>query len=187
MRAGPSFDRPSLSLSKGSGRAVLASALGAGRSPLRIETIRVVLMTELVQAIKLFQPHWEAAREHWRDLDPRMRAVTPPEPVDRLMEVTPTAFGALVRSVVHQQVSVMAGRAICGRLRDAAGGELDPARIAALSDDEMRAAGLSRGKVKYVRALAEAELQGGLSLLEELPDEEIHRRLIALPGIGIWT
>ena len=72
-------------------------------------------------------------------------------------------------------------------LAAACGGELDAARVLALSDDELRAVGLSRGKVRYVRALAEAEVAGDLAELEHLPDEEIHRRLIALPGVGIWT
>jgi DNA-3-methyladenine glycosylase II len=144
-------------------------------------------LTELVQAIKLFQAEWADARAAWREVDPKLYAATPPEPVERVMEVTPTAFGALVRSILHQQVSVMAGRAIVRRLAAASGGELDAVRILSLSDDELRAVGLSRGKVRYVRALAEAEVSGGIADLEKQPDEEIHRRLIALPGVGIWT
>jgi DNA-3-methyladenine glycosylase II len=146
-----------------------------------------IVMTELVQAVKLYAAEWSQARELWQTVDPRLHAAMPAEPVDRIIEVMPTPFGALVRAILHQQVSVAAGRAIVRRLLAAIGGDLDAARIVALTDDELRAAGLSRGKVRYIRALAEAEVAGTLARIEELPDEEIERALLALPGIGIWT
>jgi DNA-3-methyladenine glycosylase II len=144
-------------------------------------------MTELVQAVKLYTAEWPKARELWQTVDPRLHAAMPEEPVDRIIEVMETPFGALVRSILHQQVSVASGRAMVGRLIAAVEGELEGARVMALTDDELRAAGLSRGKVRYIRALAEAEVAGTLAGIEGLPDEEIERVLLALPGIGIWT
>src|SRR6266545_4492625 len=94
-------------------------------------------MTEIVQAVKLFSAEWPVARDMWRETDPLLYAVTPPEPVDRLMEVTQTPFGALVRSILHQQVSIFAGRAIVSRLVAAAGGEMDAERTLALSEDDL--------------------------------------------------
>lgn len=57
-----------------------------------------------------------------------------------------------------------------------------------LSDDKLRQAGLSRGKVKTLRAMSEA-IEAGLDLkqLAEAPEEVVHETLTALPGIGPWT
>jgi 3-methyladenine DNA glycosylase/8-oxoguanine DNA glycosylase len=144
-------------------------------------------VAELVQAVKLFAAEWPAAREHWRECDPRLYAVTPGEPVDRIIEVMPTPFGALVRAILHQQVSVAAGRSIINRLVAACGGAVEPALVLALSDADLQAAGLSRGKVRYLRALAEAAMDGLLADIEQQPDHEVERRLVAVPGIGRWT
>lgn len=127
------------------------------------------------------------AREHWRTRDPLLYAVTPEQPVERLMEAMPTAFGALVRAIVHQQVSIAAGRSIATRLVAACGGEAEPARVLALSEADLQAAGLSRGKIRYVRALAEGASDGLLTDIEAQSEEEIERRLVLLPGIGVWT
>ncbi len=101
--------------------------------------------------------------------------------------MTGTAFGALVRSILHQQVSIGAGRAFVRKLAATCGGTIEPASILALADTDLQAAGLSRGKARYVRALAVATVEGGLDGIEELPDDEVEQRLIQLPGIGVWT
>src|SRR5262249_62031780 len=89
---------------------------------LRLARYHSEAMTEIVQAVKLFADEWPLARETWRTTDPALYAVAPPEPVDRIIEVLPTPFGALVRSILHQQVSVAAGRAIVNRPAAARGG-----------------------------------------------------------------
>src|ERR1051325_6926896 len=114
-------------------------------------------MNEFLRAVRLFEDDWPGAKARWATADPRLHAVTPDEPVERVMEVMPTAFGAMVRSILHQQVSIYAGRAIIGRLAAACGGgQIEAARVLQLSDAQMLGAGLSRGKVRYVRGLAEA-------------------------------
>lgn len=142
---------------------------------------------QVVRSIKLFTAEWPAARAAWRSSDPPLYAVTPEEPVDRLIEEMPTAFGALVRSILHQQVSTTAGRAIITRLVDACGGVLDAGRVVALSELKLRRAGLSRAKIRYVQSLAQAAADGTLRDIEAQPDEEILDRLIRVPGIGTWT
>lgn len=143
-------------------------------------------MSELVQAVRMFQGEWSAARAAWERADPALYAATPPEPIDRFMEVMTSPFGALVRAIGHQQVSIYAGRAIVSRLVDASQG-LDPAAVLQLSDDELRAVGLSWQKVKYVRALAEAAVAGELDGLEAATEAEVTERLVRLPGIGVWS
>jgi len=100
-------------------------------------------------------------------------------------------YGALVRSIAGQQLSVLAARAIWRRLTDRFDGRTPtPEEILADDPEALRAAaGFSRAKVAYLRSLAEHVLAGDLELdrLAELPDEEVIRELTAVKGIGEWT
>jgi DNA-3-methyladenine glycosylase II len=100
-------------------------------------------------------------------------------------------YGALVRAIVGQQLSVLAARAIYGRLT-ARFGERPPTPEEILADDpeELRAAaGLSRAKVGYLRSLAEHVISGELELelLDELSDDEVISELVAVKGLGTWS
>jgi DNA-3-methyladenine glycosylase II len=100
-------------------------------------------------------------------------------------------YGALVRAIVGQQLSVHAARAIYGRLTERFGGR-PPTPSEILDDDpgELRAAaGLSRAKVAFLRSLAEHVSSGELELerLDELPDEEVIAELVAVKGLGTWS
>ena len=100
-------------------------------------------------------------------------------------------YGALLRSITGQQLSVKAAQAIYGRLTERFGGRA-PTPRELLDDDPVQlraAAGLSRAKVVALRSLADHVLDGELQIsrLEELPDEEVMRELVAVKGIGEWT
>jgi DNA-3-methyladenine glycosylase II len=92
-------------------------------------------------------------------------------------------FAALLRAIVGQQVSVASARAIWGRLESM--GLTEAAVMAAASDADLRAAGLSRQKARYGRALAQAGID--FSALRGVPDADVVRSLVAVPGIGVWT
>jgi DNA-3-methyladenine glycosylase II len=136
-----------------------------------------------------------AAAEHLRAADPVMRALIDEIGVDGLGD--PRAgrprepYGALVRSIVGQQLSTTSARAIYGRLTDRFGGRAPtPAEVLADDPEELRtAAGLSHAKVRYLRSLAEHVLDGSLDLehLDTLPDDEVIRELVAVKGIGEWS
>jgi DNA-3-methyladenine glycosylase II len=100
-------------------------------------------------------------------------------------------YGALVRAIVGQQLSVSAARSIYGRLTDRYGGRTPtPAQLLADDPEELRAAaGLSRAKVVFLRDLAERLESGHLRLddLEEVPDKEVAERLLEVKGVGQWT
>jgi len=99
-------------------------------------------------------------------------------------------YGALVRSIVGQQLSTKAARTIYERLTALFDGMTPtPAELLAADPEHVRAAGLSRPKVSYLRSLAEHVQSGELELdrLSELPDEEVSAQLTAVKGLGQWT
>ena len=98
-------------------------------------------------------------------------------------------FGTLVRAIIGQQISARAAATINTRLRNRVAGPLDPGALLALGEPELRAAGLSGVKARYVLNLAEAVADGRLPLrrIGTRTDEEIIARLTAIKGIGTWT
>ncbi len=98
-------------------------------------------------------------------------------------------FSRLVRAICGQQISTKAAMSIYGRVVDAAGGALSPVALQPLTDEALRACGLSGAKLRSIRDLTERALDGRLDLahLESLPDDEIVEQLIAVRGIGRWT
>ena len=99
-------------------------------------------------------------------------------------------YGALLRSIAGQQLSVKAAAAIWGRFVARYGAVPTPEQVLTDDPEALRAAaGFSRAKVVSLRSLAEHVLRGELELdrLAELPDEEVERELVAVKGIGPWT
>ncbi|MDP3339958.1 DNA-3-methyladenine glycosylase [Frigidibacter sp.] len=124
--------------------------------------------------------HLAEGAAHLLRIEPRFApALAEPLPLRR----RPDGFGALVDAVVSQQVSVASAAAIHGRML--AAGLTDPAALVLATDETLRAVGLSRQKIRYLRALAAADLD--YAALRDAPDAEVIARLVALPGIGPWT
>ncbi|MGN7227258.1 DNA-3-methyladenine glycosylase family protein [Dietzia maris] len=103
-----------------------------------------------------------------------------------------TLFDRLASSILSQQLSVKAAATIAGRLRGRAtsDAQLDPSLVAALSDEELRACGISRPKVAALRDLADAVRGGRIPTLGELrdyDDDEVISSLTTVRGIGRWT
>ena len=94
----------------------------------------------------------------------------------------------LLRTIVGQQVSVAAARAMWAKLEAAFGSPPDLNQLLAASDDDLRAAGMSRQKSGYIRSLAELVISGELDLAN-LPkdDEEAIALLTKIKGIGRWS
>ena len=86
---------------------------------------------------------------------------------------------------------MLAARAIYGRLLDRFGGTPPtPEQILADDPDELRTAcGFSRAKTAALRSLAEHVRDGSLRIdeLDDLPEDEVIRELVAVKGIGEWT
>jgi DNA-3-methyladenine glycosylase II len=134
-----------------------------------------------------------AAREALRAADPALAAVIDrTEPInldDWRSRWSRTPFLGLARSITGQQISGRVAEAIFGRLV-AFIGDRDPATaIAAASDADLRAVGLSGNKMRSLRDLAERTIDGRLQLdrIERLTDDEARAQLTAVRGIGPWT
>ncbi len=100
------------------------------------------------------------------------------------------AYGALLRSIVGQQLSSKAARTIYERLIALFDNRTPtPRELLDTDPEEIRAAGLSRAKVTFLRDLAEHVEDGELELekLPELPDEEVLDQLTQVKGLGPWT
>ena len=99
-------------------------------------------------------------------------------------------YGALLRAIVGQQLSTKAARTIYERMLALFDGRVPtPRELIDANPDAIRAAGLSRPKIGYLRDLAERVEDGDLELdrLAELPDDEVREQLTAVKGIGVWS
>lgn len=95
----------------------------------------------------------------------------------------PDGFAALLNAIIGQQVSTASASAIWARMEGA--GLTTPAPVIVAGEDGLRAAGLSRQKIAYALALAQAGID--YDALRTAPDAEVIKTLTAVKGIGVWT
>lgn len=109
----------------------------------------------------------------------------------RVPRPTGTHFEALVRSIVYQQLAGNAAAAIHRRVVATLSSAVEPDRVLATPEEELRAAGLSANKLASLRDLAAKVTDGTVVLdprgLAREPDEEVIARLSTVRGIGEWT
>jgi len=108
---------------------------------------------------------------------------------DRALRSRGAPYETMLRSLVGQQISVKAADAVWARVVEALNGQINSSVLLALSDDTLKATGLSRQKIAYARALSEFEQQGRLelTLLDGMDDEACTRHLCEIKGVGRWT
>ncbi len=122
------------------------------------------------------------------------RLIDATEPVDtkawRRARPLGDPFSVLIYSIIGQQISGFAARAIAGRLTDRFGGRMpSPTELLALGPVDLKSVGLSSRKVEYVRSLAEHIISGKLHVdhLDKLSDDEVRAQITASRGLGRWT
>lgn len=129
----------------------------------------------------------ERAMKHLARRDRRLAAV-----MERMGSLErrayPDVFTALLRSVVSQQISKAAAASVWGKVTERFA-PLTPETLGKASPEDLRACGLSLGKVRYFEDICHAALRGELedSTFENLSDDEVVARLSALRGVGVWT
>jgi DNA-3-methyladenine glycosylase II len=116
----------------------------------------------------------------------------------------PATFEAMIRSMVSQQLAVAAARAIYQRLQNACeqavngqdsersflgGFAITPESVLALTEDQMRACGLSRQKLSYIRDLAEKTIsrEVDFAILPAMSDDDVIAHLTRVRGVGVWS
>lgn len=133
----------------------------------------------------------ETARRRIKNADPVMAQLIKrvgPFKMETEFELSP--FEALLRAIVHQQLSIKAAAAIHARVTALFGNEIKPRALLKMDADTLRSAGLSKAKVLAVQDLAARQLDGTvptLSVLQEESNEQIIKRLCSVRGIGQWT
>jgi DNA-3-methyladenine glycosylase II len=128
------------------------------------------------------------AAERLRAKDPefvgRLIAIGGPPPLRR----REAGFAGLAAIIMAQQVSTASAAAIFARLQ-ARIVPLEAVEVAKATEEDLRACGLSNAKIRALRAVAQAIVEGGLDLkgLGALDAEDAHKALVAVKGIGPWT
>jgi DNA-3-methyladenine glycosylase II len=140
--------------------------------------------------VRLTRGQLARAEAHLRAADPKLAAAM--EAVGRctlLPRREGTHFEHLARAIVYQQLSGKAAATIHGRVCDLLGGPPSPPALGTVTDDALRAAGLSMGKLRAIRDLAAHVSDGRLPLddIEHASDEAVIEALVQVRGIGEWT
>ena len=117
--------------------------------------------------------------------DPVLKGLIEQFPGERL-QPRGDLFQTLIRSIVGQQISVKAAQTVWDRFV-AVVGTVAPESILACSEDELRAAGLSRMKVSYIIGISRDPDRCDMASLAVLPDEAVLKTLTAYRGVGEWT
>jgi DNA-3-methyladenine glycosylase II len=132
-----------------------------------------------------------SAIRHLKRIDPILARVIERVGPCRLTPRTEgTHFDALVRAIIFQQLSGKAAATIHGRVQALYGGRPPtPAELLATPDETLRAAGLSRQKLSYLKDFAAKVESGAVPIdeIERLADEDIVSHLVQVKGIGRWT
>jgi DNA-3-methyladenine glycosylase II len=129
------------------------------------------------------------ATQHLKKVDPVLAAI-----IDRVgpyrIQYREPIFQTLVRSIVYQQLSGKAALTIFNRLAAAAKADpLTPESILKLRPARMRALGLSKQKLTYIRELARFTRSGEINfeLYPTLEDKHVVEHLTRVKGVGVWT
>jgi len=99
-------------------------------------------------------------------------------------------YATLLHSIISQQLSVKAADTILSRVHALFPEHYPtPGLLAAIPASQLRAAGVSRPKIEYLKAVARFALDGGLEyeILRRRTDEEIIEHLTRIRGVGVWT
>ncbi|BFG70948.1 DNA-3-methyladenine glycosylase [Sediminibacterium sp. KACHI17] len=98
------------------------------------------------------------------------------------------SFATLIHIILEQQVSLASAKAAFVKLKSFIG-EIQPEKIMKLTDEELKMCYFSRQKTVYARCLAQAFIEGSITIeqLTNSSDEQIRAALTRIKGIGHWT
>ena len=131
--------------------------------------------------------YWDEAKQHLAKKDRVLRRIIRAHP-DANLRTRGDAFQTLARSIVGQQILVKAAQAVWNRF-EASLDKVAPAAVVAMDQESMRASGLSRMKVAYLKDLAGRFHDGTLRPRRwaRMEDEAVIADLVQVKGIGRWS
>lgn len=134
----------------------------------------------------------DEAVQHLIDSDAGLaRLIDRTGPFSLTLRPLPSVFDSLSRSITYQQLSGQAAATILGRVKALFPDDcMSPEHFLTLDEEALRAAGLSRAKVRAMRDLADKVVSGMVPPLDQLhamEEEAIVERLVQVRGIGRWT
>ena len=95
-------------------------------------------------------------------------------------------FCTLIRSIVGQQISVLAADSIWNRLIEMVG-EINPAKIRNFTPEQLASCGLTRSKSSYIHGIAMDSEKFLSPIWDNLTDTEVTKHLTSFRGVGPWT
>ena len=134
------------------------------------------------------KPHfWEKAKIDLKRKDKKLGKIIKNYPRDFLFSKS-DPFYTLARSIVGQQISVKAAQAVWDRFENKIG-LINPKNVGRVHFMSLKACGLSRQKINYLKSLSEAFINKKISpsKWKDYSDDQIISELIKIKGIGTWT
>jgi len=131
--------------------------------------------------------YWQQAKRHLARKDKVLAGIMK-QYKGELLTLKGDAFFTLARAIVGQQISVKAADTVWKRFTQKVG-KITPKNVMETSDEDLRLAGLSGQKVKYMRSLAEYFLENKAITRKwaKMTDEELLKSITSIKGIGTWT
>lgn len=129
-----------------------------------------------------------ASVKHLCQKDKRLaKVISMVGPITYVTHDNPYVF--VIHEIIEQMLSVKAANSIYRRLVDLCNGDISVESISKLTDNELKSIGTATSKVKFIRCFTDVIARDPLFFekLEELPDEEVFKKLIEIRGIGPWT
>jgi DNA-3-methyladenine glycosylase II len=133
---------------------------------------------------------WRTGSLHLQKNDKIMKSVIKNTEGMYKMKLNKDHYGAVIRSIIFQQISGRAGASILERFKGLYGNSIPtPAEFLATDEKRVRASGISPQKYGYLKDLSERILDGRLELekFRKMDDEDIVKELDEVKGIGRWT
>ncbi len=120
--------------------------------------------------------------------DPILIQLTQKYPAPTFQDKSERLFLELVESIISQQLSVKASNTIFARF-EALFDTLTPQTLLGMNDEKIRACGVSYQKIKYLKSVADAFINGMIQIdkLKYMSDEEVISLLTQIHGVGRWT
>ena len=130
---------------------------------------------------------WEIAKNELRKKDRKLGRIIDSYPKDFLFSKS-DPFYTLARSIVGQQISVIAAQAVWNRFENKLG-KINAINVHESHHMTLKSSGLSRQKISYLKSLSSAFLNNELNIRnwKSMKEDQIIEELIKIKGIGRWT